>query len=338
MIFLLSSHPGRALSRLIITSALVMALGAGVQAQETPPKPAEVASVNGKVLTEREFQKRCEVFVGGGSDTAVGYLVLKEWIQQVIAEEEARKKNVLPTPMQLEARVKVLRRQFELRGEKFEDWLAVHGRTLQSLQEDVRQQLVAENLLTEGIAISDTEVQLYYENNKQVLTTPASVRISRITVSDKKVAQEVDAALKQGGSFEELARKRSIDPYKDAGGKIPNAIEADPKAKGPLEPGLLEKVLKLEKGKSAGPIKLDSYWVFVRLDEFVPASIPALSDVQELLRANMKVQKSGPDRLKATQDHLEGLLQEAKVEIFRPEYGHLLKLLKSDAKVQKDPK
>jgi parvulin-like peptidyl-prolyl isomerase len=327
MIFLLSSHRTRILNRLITSIALASALGSGAQAQETAAKPADVASVNGKTLTEREFQKRCELFVGGGADTAVGYLVLKEWIQQTIAEEEARKKNVLPSPQQLEARIIALRRQFELRGEKFEEWLSSHGRTAQTLQEDVRQQLIAENLLTEGIAISDTEVQLYYENNKQVLSNPAMIRVSRITVNDKKVAQEVDAALKQGGSFEELARKRSLDPYKDAGGHVP-PVEANPKAKGPLEPPVLEKALKLEKGKSAGPIKLDDYWVFVRLDDWIPASVPALSDVQELLRANMKVQKGGPDRLKATQDRLEGLVKDAKVEIFRPEYAHLLKELR----------
>jgi hypothetical protein len=63
------------------------------------------------------------------------------------------------------------------------------------------------------------------------------------------------------------------------------------------------------------------------MDEKIAANVPALSDVQELLRANLKVQKGGPERLKAAQARLEGLAHEAKVEIFRPEYRHLLKLL-----------
>src|SRR5690349_10687735 len=116
MIFLLSRHRIRVVSRLITSIALVGALCNAVRAQDTPAKPADVASVNGKTLSERDFLRRCELFVGGGADTAIGYLVLKEWIQQTIAEEEAKKKNVLPTPQQLEARVKALRRQFELRG------------------------------------------------------------------------------------------------------------------------------------------------------------------------------------------------------------------------------
>lgn len=298
-----------------------------VKAQDTPAKPVDVASVNGKTLSERDFARRCEEFVGGGTDTSVGYLVLREWIQQTLAEEEARKKNMLPTPAQLDDRVKALQKQFAARGETFEEWLASRGRTKETFREDVRQQLIAENLLTEGVEITDIEVQLYYENNKQVLGAPAQVRVSRITVNDRKVAQEVDAALKQGGSFEELARKRSLDPYREAGGHLPSPIDADPKAKGPLEPELVDKVLKLERGKVLGPVKLEDYWVFVRLDEKIAASVPLLSDVQELLRSNLKVQKGGPDRLKAAQARLDGLAKEAKVEVFRPEYRYLLKIL-----------
>jgi len=307
---------------------LAVSCAVGTRAEDAPAKPADVASVNGRTLSEREFSRRCEAFVGGGTDTSVGYLVLREWIQQTLAEEEARKKKMLPTPVQLDERVKALQKQFEARGETFEDWLASRGRTRETFREDVRQQLIAENLLTEGIEISDVEVQLYYANNKQVLGAPAQLRVSRITVNDRKVAQEVDAALKQGGSFEELARKRSLDPYRDAGGHLPSPIEADPKAKGPLEPELVEKVLKLERGKVLGPVKLDDYWVFVRLDDKIAASVPPLSDVQELLRSNLKVQKGGPERLKAAQARLDGLAQDAKVEIYRPEYRYLLKLLR----------
>lgn len=327
MIFLLSRGRHRSLPRLICSMVLALSCAGVTRADDAPSKPADVASVNGRTLSERDFARRCETYVGGGADTSVGYLVLREWIQQTLAEEEAKKKNLLPTPAQLEERVRELQKQFETRGETFENWLASHGRTRETFRDDVRQQLIAENLLTEGIEITDVEVQLYYANNKQVLGTPAQIRVSRITVDDRKVAQEVDAALKRGDSFEDLARKRSIDPYREGGGRLPSPIEADPKAKSPLEPELFEKVLKLERGKLLGPVKLENYWVFVRMDEKIAANVPPLSDVQELLRANLKVQKGGPERLKAAQGRLEGLAHEAKVEIFRPEYRHLLKLL-----------
>ncbi|MGV3720817.1 MAG: peptidyl-prolyl cis-trans isomerase [Actinomycetota bacterium] len=328
MIFLLSCTRSRRLSRLMWSMVLVFGCAAAVRAQETPAKPGIVASVNGKTLTELDFLRRCEQFVGGGADTAVGFLVLKEWIQQTLAEEEAGKRKLLPTERQVDVRVKALRKQFELSGQEFTEWLTSRGRTLTSLQEEVRQQIIAENLLTEGIEISEFEVQLYYENNKQILGEPERIQASRITVDEKKAAQEVDAALKRGDSFEELARKRSIDPYKDGGGKIPAPVNVDPRAKGPLEPEVLQKALRLDPGKSVGPIKQGDYWVFVRLDQRLPAQVPALSDVKELLRANLKVQKGGPDRLKEAQGRLDQLVREAKVEIHRPQYQGLVALLR----------
>jgi foldase protein PrsA len=305
----------------LIVLLLVAPAAAGDQIR---PKPGVVASVNGKELTEPEFLRRCERMVGGGADTAVGLLALKEWLQQTIAEEEARKKGLLPSAQDVERRTHALRREFELRGEDFGDWLATHGRTLELLREEVRQQLIAENLLTEGIKVSDAEVALYYANNKQLLGVPDQIRVSRITVGTKEDARAAEAALKNG-RFEDVARKYSQDPYKDAGGQVRGPVRTDPKASGPLEKEVLEKALKLEVGKIAGPIKLEEYWVFVRLDERLPGRAPELTDVQDLLLANLKIQKAGPERLKAADDRLKQLQREARVEIFRPEYRALLR-------------
>jgi parvulin-like peptidyl-prolyl isomerase len=314
----------------ILLLSLVPAVSGAVLAQEAPPKPGVVAILNGKELTEAEFLRRCERAVGGRADTAVGYGVLRDWLEQSIAEEEATRRNLLPTKEAIDRRLLAVRKQFELRGEDFDDWLARHGRSAFTMREDIRQQLVAENLLTDGISVPDAEVALYYEGNKAVFAVPAQLRVSRITTRNKDRARELDAAVKQGRPFEELARKYSEDPYQRAGGKIATPVDADPKAQGPIEKEVLEKLLRLEPGKIVGPIKLEEYWVFARLDERLPARIPALTDVQDLLTANLKVQKAGPERLKAAQDRLDQLQREAKVQIFRPEYQRLLRAFKRE--------
>jgi foldase protein PrsA len=300
---------------------------AAVRGQETASKPDVVASVNGKALTEAEFGRRCARFVGGAPDTAVGILALREWIQQTLAEEEATKKGLLPSPQDVERRIRALRKQWEFRGEDFDDWLAKRGRTLDTLREETRSQLIAESLLTEGVSVSDVEVATYYSGNKQALGLPERLRVSRITVDDRNVAREIETALKRGDSFADLARKHSMDPLKGAGGAFPQPIEADPRAEGSLEKPVLEKALKLEPGKTAGPIKVEDYWVFVRVEEKLPAKSPDLADVRDLLTANLKVQKGGPERLNAAQARMTQLQRAAKVEIFRPEYAHVLKLL-----------
>lgn len=315
----------------LLLPASVTAVAGSARAEDSTPKPRVVATVNGKELTEPEFWRRCERVVGGASDTAVGYHALREWLQQSLAEEEARRKGLLPTSQDVERRAHAVQRQFEFRGQNFDQWLESHGRTPESLRDDLRQQLIVENLLTEGVKVSDTEVALYYANNKGLLGIGEQIRASRITVEDKDAARDADAALKKGTPFEEVARKYSADPFKSMGGKIPDPVDAEPRPNGLLEKEVLEKALRLEVGKVAGPIKLEDYWVFVRLDEKLPARAPDLPDVQDLILANLKIQKGGSARLKAAQERIDQLQREAKVEIFRPEYRYLLKAFQKPA-------
>lgn len=326
-----SSLRRRAFGPVLAGMLALTALGSTtpVRAEENGAKPPAVASVNGHVLTEAEFARRCEHYVGGVSDTSVGWVTLREWIQQTLAEEEATKKGLLPARADVDRRIKALGKQWEFRGEKLEDWLAERGRSLESLHEDIRQQLIAENMLTEGVKVSDVDALNYYAGNKQLLGFGEQLRVSRITVDDRKAAQEIDSALKKGASFEEIAKKRSLDPFRGNGGHIPDGVDADPKAPGPLEKEVLQRALSLDKGKASGPIKIEDYWVFVRVEDRLPPRAPELEDIRDLIMGNLRVQKAGPEKLKAAQDRINELVKAAKIEVFRPEYAGLLKSLQA---------
>jgi parvulin-like peptidyl-prolyl isomerase len=309
-------------------AALFLCAAVGAQDAETrpgeAPKPDAVASVNGKVLTEAEFGRRCARFVGGAPDTAVGLLALKEWIQHTLAEEEATRRSMLPKPGDIERRILALRKQWEFRGENFDTWLTERGRTPDTLREEIRGQLIAESLLTEGVSVSDVEVATYYAGNKDQLGLPERLRVSRITTNDRNTVREIEAALKRGEAFADVARKRSLDPYKNAGGAVSELVATDPSAEGPLEKPVLERAVKLAPGKYAGPIKVEDYWVFVLVHEKLPAKAPELSDIRDLLVANLKVQKGGAERLRAAQARMTQLQRDANVEVFRPELRHVL--------------
>ena len=328
-------------------SLLLLAIGgplsgsaAGMEQPAPPADSALVAKVNEASLTEADFRTRCERFINGTPETAVGFSVLKEWIQQVLASREALSKGVSPTPAQVEARVHSLKKQMELKGVSFDEWLADRGRSLSSFREDIRQQLVAENLLTQGIAVNEAEVSLYFSNNKQDFGVPEQIRVSQITVEDRKIAVDIDAALKKGTAFEALAKKWSKDQYREAGGRVPDPIDVDSGDQATLDAPVLKRALAMDKGTTAGPIKATTghvseegrlvpipCWVFIRLDDRQPLRAPDLADVQELVTANLKVHKGGPDRLRQAQMRLDELLREAKIEIFRPEYQSLVKML-----------
>lgn len=309
-------------------AALTLAvLSSPAHSDDTSPKPRIVATVNGHELTETDFWKRCETLVGGGNDTAVGFVALQEWIKETLAEDDAKSRNILPTAKDVERRAFAVRKQFEFRGQSFDEWLESHGRTPESLREDLRQQLIVENLLTEGVKLPEGKVEVYYSTHKGELGLGDQIRVSRITVDQKDAAHDVEEALKKR-SFEDVAKEFSKDQFKKFGGKVPDPIDAVLKANSALEPAIMEKVLKLEPGKWVGPIKIEDYWVFAKLEAKIPPRAPDIGDVQDLILANLKVQAAGEERLKAARDRMNKLQREARIEIFRPEYRSILKSFK----------
>jgi foldase protein PrsA len=307
----------------LLATGLFLGAGAPGRAQDPGAPGAVVATVNGHTLTEAEFARRCERLVGGQTDTAVGWVALKDWVQQTLAEDEATSRRLIPTQTEITRRVDALRKQWEFRGGKFVEWLAEHGRTVDTVRADVRQQLIAENLLTEGVKVNDSEALVFYGSNKEVYGIPEQLKASRITVREKDAMSKVEAALKKGTEFDIIAREHSVDPFSLSGGEITGSFDADPEAGGPLEPEVMEKTLKLAKGKIAGPIKVKDYWVWVRLEDRIPARNPPIADVQDLVMANLKVQKGGAARLQAAQARLVQIQKQAKIEVMRPEYRGL---------------
>lgn len=319
------------LNLLLMAALLCLAPALLSRAQEAAPAAsgggAPVAQLNDVVLTEAEFLRRCERVVGGQSDTAVGWVAIKDWFQQALAEQEAVKRKVVPDDKAIERRVFALRKQWEFRGVNFHDWLAERGRSMETLKADVRTQLLAENLMTEGIEVNPSEAAVAYQSNKAAFGLPERIRISRITAPNREVQSKVEAGLKKGTEFDIVAREHSADPYALSGGQVLDPIDITPGAQGQLEPEVMAQVLKLQPKKVAGPIKVDTYWVWVRLDEKLPARYPPLADVEDLMTANLKMQKAGPKKLEEAQQRLVALQKGAKMQVFRPEYRSVLNLL-----------
>lgn len=307
---------------LILLAALMLAGGAPARGQDSA-KP--VATVNGKSLSELEFYRRCERKVGGTSDTAIGFVVIQDWIDEVIAEDEATRRKVLPGEEDVSRRLDAVRKMFEFRGDSFEQWLKDHGRSLDTLREEIRRQLIVEKLLTGNVNVNAGELEKYYADSKNDLGLPEQIRVSVITADDKKAADVVEARLKKGTPFETVARDLSRDQFAKQGGRVPFPVVANVKVQGVLEPPVLERALKLPVGKASDAIPVEGDYVFVRVEERLPARAPALADVADLLLSDLRVKLAGPEGLQKAKEQMRRVVAAAKIEVMRPEYRPLLK-------------
>src|SRR5512138_1483557 len=81
--------------------------------------------------------------------------------------------------------------------------------------EDLKKRLVVEVYLKKKVdeqaKVTDEELQKFYDQNKDKFKSGDEVKASHILLKDEKTAQDVLAKVKGGGTFEELAKKYSID-------------------------------------------------------------------------------------------------------------------------------
>ncbi len=93
------------------------------------------------------------------------------------------------------------------------------GITPEDLKYQVTIDLARFKLATEGIIVTDQEIQTEYDNKKSTIyTTPKLVTIRYIVVAGDEDKAAVDADLAAGKDFKDVATNRSIDISKLSGG------------------------------------------------------------------------------------------------------------------------
>lgn len=89
---------------------------------------------------------------------------------------------------------------------------------------------VLQNELANEIKITAGDIQTYYEAKKEKYVEPEQARISHILVEGREDADKIIGELKEGASFEDLAKKHSLDEKtRDGGGSMDSWITRDVK-------------------------------------------------------------------------------------------------------------
>ena len=99
-----------------------------------------------------------------------------------------------------------------------------HLADVQDVLRQARDRILVAKLIEEEVEVKSevesNEIKSYYENNKQEFVSPFRLRASHILLRSRKEADEILKKIKKGESFEELAKKHSLDPTAVKGGDI----------------------------------------------------------------------------------------------------------------------
>ncbi len=177
--------------------------------------------------------------------------------------------------------------------------------------EEVKENLLVARLLEEEIdkKINPTEEEIieYYNSNIDLYTAPEEVRISHIVVQTEKEALHVIERLKKGESFEELARKYSLDTDSAKRGGDLGFFFKDQLPK-PLQ----ESIFSLKIGEfTVKPVK--TLWGFqiIRVTDYRPEKVLPLSEVRNQIIEDIK----GTKRKEFFKEYMETLEKKYNVKV-----------------------
>jgi peptidyl-prolyl cis-trans isomerase C len=172
-----------------------------------------------------------------------------------------------------------------------------------------RVDLVSQNALAQAwqqqvlqrAEISDANLQAEYQRQVQALGTQA-VQLRHVLVADEKTALQLQARVKGGASFEQIATEVSLDSTTRPNGGLNDWVP-----EGLLFPGVAKAVQGLTSGQlAAAPVATASGWLVVRLEGRRPYTPPTLE--------NSKLQLRRAVEQRLLQARLKTLRDAAKVE------------------------
>ena len=190
-------------------------------AQSDPSKP--VASVNGEAISGMDYFRRMEFLPGVGrmiGDRYVqsypGYIALQQLINERLMLQVAKERGVMPSEAEVKAEVDVRLKKTP----KMLETLTKVGLSRADLELQIRVEIAEFKIVTQGVTITNQEVDEFYKKNPSLYTVPKLYKLSLISVSEDK-KEAVDEALKTK-PFADVARSLSQDPSALDGGSIGN--------------------------------------------------------------------------------------------------------------------
>lgn len=156
---------------------------------------------------------------------------------------------------------------------------------MERARKDVLAQLAIDSVLND-IAVTDEELQTFYNENPQHFEKGETVHAKHILVDSEEKAQEIMDKITAGDVyFEDAAKEFSSCPSNAQGGDLGEF------GKGQMVPEFDQAVFAAEAGEVIGPVKTQFGYHLIKVEEKKDASVMPFADVKDQIHANLLQQK-----------------------------------------------
>lgn len=236
-------------------------------------------------ITKEELYEEMKTSIG---DQAIQIMM----IEKVLAEEYE------VTDEEVQAEIDSSKEEM---GENYEAFLAQNNQTEESYEKVIRLNLLQEKALTDGVEVTDEEIQAEYERQNTELNA------RHILVEDEETAATVKAELDGGADFAEVAQEYSTDGSAGDGGNLGWF------GVGAMVPEFEEAAYSLETDEISEPVQSQFGFHIIQVTETreIEGAEP-LEGQEDAIRSDLMMQKSDQAALLPK---IAALLEEANVDI-----------------------
>ncbi len=270
------------------------------------------AIVNGEAIHIQDIEKSAQQI---GSQLGAGQDMYREQFQDTLRNEafnwivsmkllgqEAAKLKIEPEQEEVDDALQAIKSRFPSE-QHFNDALQQNNITREEFLADLKNELVVHKLLEEKVVkevgeISDSEARDFYNKNQDQFTKSEKARVHHILLrvrdwSNPDVENEIKVRgleiiqkLKNGGDFEDLARRYSDDPSAVKGGDLGEFSRGD------MLKEFEEATFKLEEGKFSDLVQTKLGFHIIKLDEKVGSQKIPYEQVEAEIKQIIKQNKS----------------------------------------------
>jgi foldase protein PrsA len=308
-----------------VAACLAMAAATFAQIDGTRP----VIVVNGEEIKGTEYYRRMEFLPGVGRvvngqfvEAPPGILTILRLIDERLLIQLAKDKNVYPSDAEVQAEIKTRTDA----NPKLMEGLALLGLSQDDFAYQVRLDLVDFKLRTQGITITDQEVEKFFTDNPSMFAVPKRYKLRVVAVADDAGKAAADADLKAGMKFEDVAKKHSIEASKVLGGDI--GLIAEDTLSGPVK----DAVTSVKIGQYTGWVKGQQASIRFYVENILPAEKRTLdANLKQEVRRKLMLDK-GAVRNNIDTD-LRAMRKKAVVETKLPQFADAVKKYMDSARM-----
>jgi peptidyl-prolyl cis-trans isomerase SurA len=292
-----------------------------------------VARVNDQIITQSDYQRSVQQLEAESKEQglAPGQIqdrkqdLLRDLIDQQLLLSKGKDLGITGEN-ELVRRLDEIRKQNHLDSmEDLEKAAQAQGVSYEDFKANIRNgiitQQVVQDEVSRHIALTQADVLNYYKAHQSEFSQPESVRLNEILIptaanadaaqvsAAQANAEAVEAKLKGGAKFEDVAKASSSGPTAASGGELGEF------RRGMLAPVLEEKTFSLSAGQFTEPIRTKQGFVILQVAHHTAGGEAGFKDVQQQVEETVFMQHMQP----ALREYLTKLREAAYIDL-KPGY------------------